>query len=244
MVYFVFASEDFADSAMLYQARSYTRTSISTPHPPSPPSSSLPVLLCCTSPSCSVATAPSQRPSRTSRTMPTHGSHQYSLSLNITPNTSHSGDKAGNTVYTHIKTPDSHKSFAPASSSASPSLSFYQRSSASSNPPSPCLDCVVDCNDATCIVSPTSMSPSGTLPTIPCSDASCKDQYIIIPCNDSSHVAEGGNTCFDNSCFESVGECFDSHCADEPCSLEDCFSKLGDVCAGGENCTIDHLVSS
>ena len=221
---------------------SYTiRTSIIANRSPSPHSSPPPSPRLCSLPNCSLTSR--TWPLSAVGTMSAHSVHQYNHAVNGFSSTSRSVDNSRNNVCNYHKKPDAPNAFASSSTSTTPpSLSSYHHKVAASTPVPPCLDCVADCNDATCSISPTSASKTHLSPNhplvvaVPCSDTSCADQCIVVPCNDSSHVVDGGNACFDDSCFDAFGECFDAGCVTrEPCTMEECF--------GGEVCAIDHLVS-
>ena len=81
------------------------------------------------------------------------------------------------TIYGYHRPTDSQDSFT--SLSSLPMLGSYRHSAASSTPVSPCLDCVVNCDDTSCSLPGLSLLPSSSshslLVSIPCSGVSCTD---------------------------------------------------------------------
>ena len=132
---------------------------------------------------CSLKSCPSTSRLSSSvavRRVTTHNPQQFPNSVNTSANAVHATDISRKTIYGYYRPTDSQDSFT--SSSSSPMLESYRHSAAGSTPASPCLDCVVDCDDTSCSLPGSSLLSSSSshslLVSVPCSGVSCTDTDI------------------------------------------------------------------
>ena len=109
-----------------------------------------------------------------------HNPQQFPNSVNTLANVVHTMDISQKTIHGYYRPTDSQDSFT--SSSLLPMLGSYHHSAAGSTPASPCLGCVVNCDDTSCSLPGLSLLPLSSshslLVSVPCSGVSCTDTDI------------------------------------------------------------------
>ena len=106
-----------------------------------------------------------------------HNPQQFPNLVNTLTNVVHTMDISQKTIYRYHRPTDSQDLFT--SLSSLPMLGSYHHSAAGSTPASPCLDCVVNCDNTSCSLPGLSLLPSSSshslLVSVPCSGVSCTD---------------------------------------------------------------------
>ena len=109
-----------------------------------------------------------------------HNPQQFPNLVNTLTNVVHTMDISQKTIHRYHRPTDSQDLFT--SLSLSPMLESYCYSATGSTPVSPCLDCVVNCDDTSCSLPSSSLlslsSSHFLLVSVPCSGVFCTDTNI------------------------------------------------------------------